>query len=307
MSENWTVNKIPDLSGKIIVITGANSGIGFETAREIARKGAEVIVASRNPIKAERAIHTIMDEIPGAKLKYIELDLASLESIKAFARQFNSTYDRLDILLNNAGIMLVPYGKTADGFERTMGTNHLGHFALTGLLLDKLSKTPGARVVNVASNAHYAGEMDFNNLLFDNGQGYSPMKAYGRSKLANLLFTYELQRRFLSSSTDVIALAAHPGIAATELANHLFFNLISWLIQPIMKLIFQSSAMGALPSLRAALDPEAKGGQYYGPNGKGEKSGYPVLVDSNSSSKNEKDAQKLWEISEELTGIKYLN
>jgi len=307
MSENWTVNKIPDLTGKIIVITGANSGIGFETAREIARKGAEVIVASRNPIKAERAIHTIMDEIPGAKLKYIELDLASLESIKAFSRQFNSTYDRLDILLNNAGIMLVPYGKTADGFERTMGTNHLGHFALTGLLLDKLSKTPGARVVNVASNAHYAGEMDFNNLLFDNGQGYSPMKAYGRSKLANLLFTYELQRRFLSSSTDVIALAAHPGIAATELANHLFFNLISWLIQPIMKLIFQSSAMGALPSLRAALDPQAKGGQYYGPNGKGEKSGYPVLVDSNSSSKNEKDAQKLWEISEELTGIKYLN
>ena len=307
MSENWTVNKIPDLTGKIIVITGANSGIGFETAREIARKGAEVIVASRNPIKAERAIHTIMDEILGAKLKYIELDLASLESIKAFSRQFNSTYDRLDILLNNAGIMLVPYGKTADGFERTMGTNHLGHFALTGLLLDKLSKTPGARVVNVASNAHYAGEMDFNNLLFDNGQGYSPMKAYGRSKLANLLFTYELQRRFLSSSTDVIALAAHPGIAATELANHLFFNLISWLIQPIMKLIFQSSAMGALPSLRAALDPQAKGGQYYGPNGKGEKSGYPVLVDSNSSSKNEKDAQKLWEISEELTGIKYLN
>ncbi len=301
------LNNIPDLSGKIIVITGANSGIGYQSTRELVRKGAEVIVASRDPVKADRAMHKIIDEIPGAKLKFIELNLASLESVKAFARQFNSTYDRLDILLNNAGIMLVPYGKTVDGFERTIGTNHLGHFALTGLLLDKLSATPGARVVNVASNAHYAGEMDFNNLLFDNGQGYSPMKAYGRSKLANLLFTYELQRRFLSRGMDVIALAAHPGIAATELANHLFFNLISWLIQPIMKLVFQSSEMGALPSLRAAIDPEAQGGQYYGPNGKGERSGYPVLVDSNSSSKNEEDAQKLWEISEELTGIKYLS
>jgi NAD(P)-dependent dehydrogenase (short-subunit alcohol dehydrogenase family) len=307
MSENWTTDNIPDLSGKNIVITGANSGIGFETTREIARKGGQVILASRNPIKAERAIQNIREGNPGAKLKFIELNLASLDSIKAFARQFNSTYDRLDILLNNAGIMLVPFGTTADGFERTIGTNHLGHFALTGLLLDKLSATPGARVVNVASNAHYAGEMDFTNLLFENGQGYSPMKAYGRSKLANLLFTYELQRRFVSSKLDVIALAAHPGIAATELANHLFFNLISWLIQPAMKLIFQSPAMGALPSLRAAVDPDARGGQYYGPNGAGERSGYPVLVDSNEASKNEKDARRLWEISEELTGVRYLN
>jgi len=307
MSENWTVNNIPDQSGKIIIITGANSGIGYESARELVRKGAEVIVASRDPIKADRAISKIRKEIPEAKLKFIKVDLANLKSIRKFTEVFKANYGRLDILLNNAGIMLIPYGKTHDGFENTVGVNHLGHFTLTGLLMDRLSSTPGARVVNVASNAHYAGEMDFDNLLFENGHEYAPMKAYGRSKLANLLFTYELQRRFQSRDHAVIALAAHPGIAATSLANHLFFNLISWLIQPVMKMIFQSSAMGALPSLRAAVDPGARGGQYYGPDGKGEKSGYPIIVDSNPASKNEKDARTLWQISEELTGIKYLD
>ena len=307
MSENWTANKIPDLSGKVIIITGANSGIGYQSTREFSRNGAEVIVASRDPIKADLAIQKLKEEIPGAKLKFIKLDLASLESIRIFADEFKSNYDRLDILMNNAGIMLIPFGKTVDGFEKTVGTNHLGHFALTGLLMDRLSTTPGARVVNVASNAHYAGEMDFNNLLFENKLGYTPMKAYSRSKLANLLFTYELQRRFQSRGDDVISLAAHPGISATSLANHLFFNVISWLIQPMMRLIFQSSAMGALPSIRAAVDPDARGGQYYGPNGKGEKSGYPIVVDSNAESKDDETARRLWEISEELTGINYLD
>jgi len=307
MGENWTSKNIPDLSGKTVIITGANSGIGYESAREFIRNGAEVIIASRDPIKADRAMLRIEEEFPGAKLKFIELNLASLESIRKFAGEFKSNYDRLDILLNNAGIMMVPYRETENGFEYTMGTNHLGHFALTGLLMDRLSTTPGARVVTVASNAHYTGEMDFNNLLFENGHEYTPMKAYSRSKLANLLFTYEIQRRFQSRDHGVIALAAHPGIAATSLANHLFFNKISWLIQPAMKLIFQSSAMGALPSLRAAVDPEARGGMYYGPGGKGEKSGYPIVVDSNSASKDEKDALRLWERSEELTGIRYLD
>jgi len=305
MNENWTANNIPDLSGKIVIVTGANSGIGYESARELTRKGAEVIVASRDPVKAERSI--IKEEIPGAKLEFIELNLANLDSVRKFAEKFKSKYNSLDILLNNAGIMLMPYGKTVDGFENTVGTNHLGHFALTGLLIEILSETPGARVVNVASNAHYGGEMDFNNLLFENKLGYTPMKAYSRSKLANLLFTYELQRRFQFGGFDVSALAAHPGISATSLADHLFFNLISWLIQPVMKMVFQSSAMGALPSLRASVDPEALGGQYYGPDGKGEKSGYPIVVDSNSASKNEADARTLWQISEELTGIKYLD
>ena len=307
MSENWTTENIPDMSGKVIIITGANSGIGYESARELSRKGAEVVFASRNQTKAKDAMARIWNTNPDAQMKFIELDLANLDSIQNFAEQFNLAYKRLDILLNNAGIMLVPYGKTTDGFENTIGTNHLGHFALTGLVLDKLSKTPGARVVNVASNAHYGGEMDFKNLLYENGREYTPMDAYGRSKLANLVFTYELQRRFQSRGVDVIALAAHPGISATGLANHLFFAKMAWLIQPLMKLIFQSSAMGALPSLRAAVDPGARGGEYYGPDGKGERSGYPIVVDSNLVSKNEEDARMLWEISEELTGIKYMD
>ena len=306
MSDNWTPNIIPDLSGKIIIITGANSGIGFEATREIVRKSAEVIVASRDAFKAEAAILKIKDEIPDAKLKFMELNLANLDSVRKFAEEFKSKYTRLDILLNNAGIMMVPYGKTIDGFENTVGTNHLGHFLLTGLLLDRLSTTQGARVVNVSSNAHYGGDMDFDNLLFENELDYTPMKAYSRSKLANLLFTYELQRRFESKGMDVIALAAHPGISATNLANHLFFKRITWLIQPLMKIIFQSSAMGALPSLRAAIDPEARGGFYYGPDGKGEKSGYPVIVSSNEASHDLQDAKKLWLISEQLTGISYL-
>ena len=307
MNDKWTSVDIPDLMGKIVIVTGANSGIGYESVREFTRKGAEVIVASRDPIKAERSILNIKEEIPGAKLEFIELNLANLDSVRKFTEKFKSKYNSLDILLNNAGIMLIPFGKTVDGFENTVGTNYLGHFALTGLLMDRLSTTPGARVVNVASNAHYAGEMDFNNLLFENKLGYTPMKAYSRSKLANLLFTYELQRRFQSRGYDVIAVAAHPGISATSLADHLFFNLISWLIQPVMKMVFQSSAMGALPSLRASVDPEALGGQYYGPDGKGEKSGYPIVVVSNSASKNEADARTGWRNSEELTGIKYLD
>jgi len=307
MANKWTATDIPDLTGKVVIITGANSGIGYESTREFARKGAEVILASRDLLKAERAIQDIRKDIPEAKLKFIQVDLASLKSVRNFAYEFKESYNSLDILLNNAGIMLIPYGRTEDGFERTVGTNHLGHFALTGLLMERLKSTPGARVINVASNAHYGGVMDFEDLLFEKKGAYASMKAYGRSKLANLLFTYELQRRFQSKGYDVIALAAHPGISATELANHLFFNLISWLIQPAMKLVFQSSAMGALPSIRAAVDPEAQGGEYYGPDGKGERSGYPVIVDSNSASKNEEDARALWEISEELTGIKYLD
>ena len=306
MTENWTTAKLPDLSGKIITITGANSGIGFESAREFARKGAEVIFASRNQAKAEEAISQIQAELPTAKLTFIGLDLASLKSIGNFAERFNANYDRLDILLNNAGIMLVPYRLTEDGFEQTFGINHLGHFALTGLLMGRITSTPAARIVNVSSNAHYAGEMDFSNLMFHEKSGYTPMKAYSRSKLANLLFTYELQRRFQQKGFDTLALAAHPGISATGLAEHLFNYRIAGLIRQSMKLVFQSSAMGALPSIRAAVDPDAVSGQYYGPDGKGERSGYPIIVDSNKTSKNPEYARKLWEISQKLTGVNYL-
>jgi NAD(P)-dependent dehydrogenase (short-subunit alcohol dehydrogenase family) len=307
MSENWTVKNIPGLSGKTIVITGANSGIGFEASRELARAGALVILASRSQAKAEGAIQKIRKEIPSARLEFIRLDLASLGSVRQFAEEFKSKHDRLHILLNNAGIMLVPYGLTEDGFEKTVGTNHLGHFALTGLLIDRLTGTPGSRVVNVSSNAHYGGEMDFNNLLFQENRDYTPMKAYSRSKLANLLFTYELQRRFLAEGVDALALAAHPGISATGLADHLLNHRMTWLIQSLMKIMYQSSTMGALPILRAATDSGATGGEYYGPDGKGERSGFPVVVQSNPDSKNLADAHKLWEISQELTGVSFLH
>ena len=306
MTKNWTVDNIKDLSGKIIVITGANSGIGLEAARELVRKGAEVILASRNPDKAQKALAELGEDFPDGKLDYIPLDLASLDSVRNFADQFKARYDRLDVLLNNAGIMMVPEGKTEDGFESQLGTNHLGHFALTGLLIDLLTGTPGSRVVNISSNAHYAGEMDFSNLFFEDG-GYTPMGAYSRSKLANLLFTYELQRRLEVSSADTLVLAAHPGISTTALADHFVPKSLTWIVRGLMSLFFQSAVMGALPGLRAAADPEALTGQYYGPAGKGERSGYPVLVSSNPASHDLEDAKKLWEISERLTGVEYLS
>ncbi len=306
MTEKWTEEDIPDLSGKVVIVTGANSGIGLEASREFARKGAEVIMACRTQDKAEAAIQQIQKELPQAKLEFIHLDLADLASVKKFAADFKSRYDRLDVLLNNAGIMMVPYRKTADGFESQFGTNHLGHFALTGSLIDLILKTPGARVVNISSNAHYAGEMDFDNLHYEDG-GYTPTAAYSRSKLANLLFTYELQRRFERKGADALALAAHPGIAATGLADHFLGGKLSGLIQGVMKVLFQSAKMGALPGLRAATDPQAEGGNYYGPGGKGERSGYPVIVSSNEASHNQQDAAMLWKVSEDLTGVKYLS
>ena len=307
MSKNWTVNDIPDLSGKTAIVTGANSGIGFEAAKEFARKGAEVILACRSMEKGERAVSAIHAEIPNAKPKPMVLNLDSLASVRHFVDEFKVAYSRLDVLLNNAGIMMVPYGKTEDGFERQLGVNHLGHFALTGLLFDVLLKTQQARVVNVSSNAHRFGELDFDDLMFDDEEAYTPMKAYGNSKLANLLFTYEMQRRLDSKKSDVIAVAAHPGIAVTNLVNHLAPHPL--LIKLVMRLswwMLQSAAMGALPSIRAAVDPDVVGGQYFGPDGKKEQKGYPVVVPSNEASHNEADARKLWEVSEKLTSVSYL-
>jgi NAD(P)-dependent dehydrogenase (short-subunit alcohol dehydrogenase family) len=306
MMEKWMADNIPDQTGKVVIVTGANSGIGFEAARALVQKGAEVVLASRDQLKAQKAMVELQDELPQAKLAFIPLDLASLDSIRLFAAQFKAQYRRLDVLLNNAGIMMVPFGTTEDGFERQLGTNHLGHFALTGLLIDLLLKTPGARVINISSNAHYAGELDFSNIFYENG-GYSPKGAYSRSKLANLLFTYELQRRFQACGHSTLALAAHPGITATAIADHFLNDSFNWLVRGVMKLIFQSAAMGALPGLRAAVDPNARGGEYYGPDGKGERSGYPVLVSSNQASHDFQSAEMLWEISARLTGVEYLN
>jgi NAD(P)-dependent dehydrogenase (short-subunit alcohol dehydrogenase family) len=306
MTASWTEENIPDLTGKVVIVTGANSGIGREAARELARKGAEVVMACRDQKKAQAALQEIKEEILQARLVFIPLDLADLASIRRFAEEYRKRYKRLDILLNNAGIMLVPYGLTSDGFERQFGTNHLGHFALTGLLIDLILNTHGSRVVNISSNAHYGGEMDFSNLQFERG-GYQSMKAYSRSKLANLLFTYELQRRFESRKANSMALAAHPGISATGLADHILNGRAVWLIQNIMKVMFQSAEMGALPGLRAATDPQARGGSYYGPGGKGERAGFPELVSSSRASHNEEDAVRLWEVSQELTGVRFLS
>lgn len=301
--EKWTTTDMPDLTGKVIIVTGANSGIGYEAAQEFVRKGAKTILACRSLDKAQAALAKIRSEIPGALAEVMELDLASLSAIHHFVKVFKARCERLDVLANNAGIMRVPYSKTVDGFESQLGTNHLGHFALTGLLLDLIRSTPGARVVNVSSIAHYSGEMNFDNLMYENGRDYDRQGAYARSKLANLLFTYELQRFFRETGINAAALAAHPGLSNTALVDH---NALVRMLRPVVGRLIQSAAMGALPTLRAAVDPGATGGQYYGPEGRNEYSGNPVVVQSNSASHNRADAKRLWQASEAWTGIKYL-
>jgi NAD(P)-dependent dehydrogenase (short-subunit alcohol dehydrogenase family) len=263
-----------------------------------------VVLASRSTVKGEEAKAEILKDVPDGKIKVMQLDLGNLESVKNFASAFKLGYKKLDVLLNNAGIMMTPYFTTKDGFEGQLGTNHLGHFALTGLLMDVILKTQSARIVNVSSGAHKSGEMDFSNLQFENGTGYKPMKAYGRSKLSNLLFTYELQRRLVAAKKDTISVAAHPGVAMTNLARHLEGKFLFKILTPLFKMMAQDQAMGALPQIRASVAPEAKGSEYYGPDGKKEYKGYPVLVQSNEASHNLEDAAKLWEESEKLTGVK---
>lgn len=303
--EKWTISDMPDLTGKTIIVTGGNSGLGFESVKAFAQKGAKVVLASRSTEKGEKAKAEILKEKPKGSIEVEVLDMADLESIKNFSEQIHQKYSQLDVLLNNAGIMTTPYFKTKDGFEGQVGTNHLGHFALTGLLLDLIQKTSGSRVVNVSSMAHKQGDMDFDNFLFENGKGYSPMKAYGRSKLANLLFTYELQRFFETKNIDSISVAAHPGVSQTNLARHLEDKLYFKILYPIFKLITQDAAKGALPQIRASVAPDVKGGEYYGPSGFNEMKGFPVRVQSNSASHNHEDAKKLWGLSEKLTGVTY--
>jgi len=303
---HWTTEQIPDLNGKVIIVTGANTGIGFQAAREFARKGAETILACRNEIKAIKAIGTIKKEIPDAKVRYLPLDLGSLRSVQQFAENIRKQYSRLDVLLNNAGIILFPYRTTEDGFESHIGINHLGHFALTGHLLDLIVKTDGARVINVSSLVSSLSKMDFENFLYDGGKGYSRIGAYGRSKLANLLFTYELDRKFKKANIHALALAAHPGYSYTDLGRWRFFRSLKYIFFPIINLVTQNPNMGALPSVRAAVDPEVNGGEFFGPGGRKERKGFPVRVSSNGASYNVEDANKLWMVSEELTRIRYL-
>lgn len=302
-SEKWTKQEMPDLTGKIIIVTGGNSGLGFESVKAFSEKGAEVISACRSVEKGEAAKAKI-GNVSG-KIHVMQLDLADLQSVDSFATQFKEKYQRLDILLNNAGIMTTPYFQTKDGLEAQNGTNHFGHFALTGKLMDLIVRTPGARIVNVSSNAHKWGKMDWENPLFENGKDYTPMKSYGRAKLSNLLFTYELQRRLESAGVPVIAVAAHPGGAATSLDRYLREKRFYKLLKPLAPLMMQSQEMGALPQIRAAVAPDVKGGEYFGPGGFGEMKGYPVRVKSNEASHNLEDARKLWELSEQITGVQF--
>ena len=298
MSDNWTAENIPDLNGKVAIVTGANSGIGFETARALAHKRATVILACRNKAKGAAAVRQINQESPTARAEIMSLDLSDLAAVRHFADEFASHYQRLDILINNAGIMAPPFGKTTDGFELQFGTNHLGHFALTGLLLDLTIRTPQARLVTISSSGHRFGAIDFANLNAE--QGYDRQRAYAQSKLANLLFTYELQRRLESARVDTIAVAAHPGWTETNLQTH-------WrMVRLLNPVIAQKPKMGALPALYAATAPDVQGGEYYGPRGWLELRGYPARVKSSGRSHDMAVATRLWTISEELTGMHYL-
>ena len=304
-SQKWTTNDIPDLTGKVIIVTGGNSGLGYESVKAFAEKGAEVILACRSTDKGESAKAQIESSNPSGKIVVKQLDLMDLSSVISFSADFKLKYDRLDVLLNNAGIMMTPYQLTKDGFESQLGTNHLGHFALTGLLLDVIVKTPKSRIVNVSSMAHKGGKIDFDNLSYDDGSSYEPMKAYRRSKIANLFFSYELQRKLTSNQSDTIAVAAHPGVSMTNLANHMEGTLMYKVFKLIGGFISHSPANGALPQIMASVDPSVKPADYYGPDGFGEMKGNPVLVQSNKASHNLDDAGKLWEVSEKLTGVKF--
>jgi NAD(P)-dependent dehydrogenase (short-subunit alcohol dehydrogenase family) len=302
----WTAADAPDQPGRTALVTGANSGLGLETARVLAHRGVTVVLACRNVDAAVRAADRIHGDAPHARLEIRRLDLASLRSVREAAGEIRSAHARLHLLINNAGVMDVPHGRTEDGFERTLGTNHLGHFALTGLLMETLLATEGSRVVTVSSLAHRRGVIRFDDLQSE--QGYDRGKAYAQSKLANLLFTYELEARLEACSGRTMALAAHPGNASTALwrtssrVERAFMSprlrlLTSWLVQ--------SAEQGALPTLRAALGPDARGGEYYGPGGRGEFTGYPVRVESSERSHDAADRRRLWAVSEELTGVAY--
>jgi NAD(P)-dependent dehydrogenase (short-subunit alcohol dehydrogenase family) len=294
----WTVQNMGDQTGRTAVVTGANAGIGFETAKALAEKGAKVVLACRNAEKGRRAVERIAETVEGGRAEFAELDLSRLESVQAFATRFKEENDRLDILVNNAGVMMPPYGKTVDGFEIQFGVNHLGHFALTGWLLPLLRKTPGARIVTVSSAAHNWGEVDFDDLSWETRQ-YKKMAAYGQSKLANLMFTYELQRRLAAAGADTLALASHPGWTATDLQRHTrSFRLFN-------PLFAMKPWQGALPTLFAATASEARGGEYYGPDGWMEMKGYPKVVASNEASRDRAAAGRLFDVSEELTGVRF--
>jgi NAD(P)-dependent dehydrogenase (short-subunit alcohol dehydrogenase family) len=298
----WTTADIPDQTGRVAVVTGSNTGLGFETAAALAEKGAHVVLAVRNLDKGKDAELLIRKRTPNADVVLQELDLSSLESTRAAAEQLRADHDRIDLLINNAGVMYTPKQTTKDGFEMQFGTNHLGHFAFTGLLLDRLLPVAGSRVVTVSSVGHrILADIHFDDLQWE--RSYNRVRAYGQAKLANLLFTYELQRRLAGRGTTIAA-AAHPGFSDTELMRHLPGSLDA-VFRLAAPLVTQDAAGGALPSLRAATDPAVQGGQYYGPSGFAQSQGAPVIVGSSSKSHDAERQRRLWAVSEELTGVTF--
>jgi NAD(P)-dependent dehydrogenase (short-subunit alcohol dehydrogenase family) len=298
MSTKWTAEQIPDQAGRIAVVTGANSGLGLSTARELARAGAHVVLACRNLEKGQAALAEVGS---GAELE--ELDLASLDSVKAFAERFLASHDGLDLLINNAGLMAPPRGVTADGFELQFGTNVLGHFALTGRLLGALEGREDARVVTLSSNAHKLGRIHFDDLQLE--RRYNRWRAYNQSKLGDLMLALELDRRLRAAGSTVRSVAAHPGYSATNLQSAAPPALDRLVMGVTNKLVAQSGDMGALPSLYAATYPGLEGGTYVGPDGIGEMRGHPEPVTPTKAARDEETARRLWDVCEELTGVHF--
>lgn len=291
-----------DITGKTIIVTGANSGIGYEAAKFFSKHGAKVILAVRNLEKGELAITNILKENKNANVTAMKLDLADLRSVHDFVAAFKEHNSELHILVNNAGVMVPPYEKTVDGFELQFGSNHLGHFALTGLLLPLLKQTPASRVVTLSSIAHRQGKINFDNL--DGANGYKAMKFYSQSKLANLLFAKELDDRLKEHGIGTISIACHPGITSTNLFKF-GKKESSSMIKKLLQLLFQNAEMGALPTIYAATNPSLKGGEYIGPDGRGNRTGYPTIETPKPTVYDEATMKKLWDVSEKLTGIVY--
>jgi NAD(P)-dependent dehydrogenase (short-subunit alcohol dehydrogenase family) len=298
MSKGFTESDVPDQTGKTIVITGANTGLGFEAARVLSAQGARVIIACRSKQKAEDAIARIEATNGEVEVSHVPLDLGDLASVEDCAEQLKLEH-QIDTLINNAGIMVPPYELTKDGFESQFGVNHLGPFALTGLLLNKLSDAPAPRVVNTSSMAHKAGKIYFADINAENG--YSAVKRYGMSKIANLLFSYELQRRLDAADIPILSVACHPGIANTELARYMPGPLSA--VTKLIKPLFNTAAAGAWPTLCAATSETVSGGEYYGPCKRRETAGPAVKVRSNRTSHDQEIAERLWQLSIEMTGV----
>lgn len=299
----WTLDQVPQQKGRLAVVTGANIGLGFETAMALAAKNCDLVLACRNMEKAEAAKATIHAKYPKAKVTCMQLDLSSLKSVRAFATAFAEKYSRLDLLINNAGIMMPPYSLSEDGFESQFAANYIGHFALTGQLLPLIVKTPGSRIVSLSSMAHRWGNIRFDDPNFKNG--YNKREAYGQSKIACLMFAYEMNRRLQKAGCSTLSVAAHPGVAYTNLTQHMpkFVNLFA----PLMGIVLNNATDGALPTLYAALGDDIHGGDYCGPKDMQQMRGAPIKVGSNRASRDEKAAAKLWAMSEVMSGVKFLS